>query len=115
MILLNPGISNDVSVFVRNSQTSYDATLTDQSTKKADTFTFPFTVTNSFEGEVSFNIPLKVKKNTFYTLILRSGGKVENYSVCFCGTNLSQRFSRKSDMFVQPTKYKPLYKLPDKS
>lgn len=115
MILLNPSGTNSISVFVRNGQASYDATFTDQSTKKEETFSVPFTVTNSFEGEVTFTLPVTPKKNTFYTLILRSGGIVENYSVCFCGTNLTQRFSRKGDMFIQPAKDKPLYNLPDKS
>lgn len=115
MILLNPAGNNVVSVFVRNSQTTYNISFTNQSTKNIETFDLPFTATNTFEGEINFVLPMTPEKNTFYTLIMRSGGKIENYSVCYCGDNLTQRYSRKGEFYTQPTKDKPAYSMPDKT
>lgn len=103
-----------VSIFVRNPQDVYNFTLTNQATKQAQTFDIPLVPTTSFDGRLEFDLPMELDKDTFYTLIARSNGMVENYSVVYSGQNLSQRYKRVAPMFEQPTKEDVLYKLPKK-
>lgn len=115
MILLQPTILNQqLTVFVRDQQDIYKATVTNQSTNEETEFDVDDTFLN--EGALFFTLPVAPLKNTFYTIILRSEiGEVVSYYVAYCGTNTNQRYSRLKDEFALPAKDKVSFNIPDKT
>ena len=114
MILLTPNVINhQISVFVKNKVSVYNAVLTNQSTKQSDNFNINLP-SSKFEGELIFTLPVIPEKGTFYTLILHGDNVRSHYSVCYCDDNLTQQFSRLDDDFVQAGKEAVMYKMPKK-
>lgn len=115
MILLQPEIIDQkVSIFVKDKADIYRATLINQSTKKENNFDIPLPTVGDFDGMLEFDLPVKPVRNTFYTLIVYSAYQRTNYSVCYCGENLSQQYHRLGDMFNEPIKDAVTYNMPVK-